>query len=121
MVFTFFLNSGCREAEVSFTEYTDLNFKSNVLHIQPKPDRGFRLKGKKSGQKSAKDRFVPVPPALMAKLKARMKSKRAHVRDLVCPNSEGRPEGHFLRKLKIVAHRAGLNCRPLRARGRKRL
>jgi hypothetical protein len=30
-----------------------------VLHIQPKPERGFRLKGKKNGDKSAKDRFVP--------------------------------------------------------------
>jgi integrase/recombinase XerD len=110
LVFSFFLNSGCREGEVAFTEYNDLNFKANVLHIQPKPDRGFRLKGKKNGDKSAKDRFVPVPPALMAKLKARMKVKRAHVRDLVFPNSEGRPEGHYLRKLKILAHRAGLNC-----------
>ena len=110
LIFTFFLNSGCREAEVSFAEYNDLNFKNNVLHIQPKPDRGFRLKGKKNGQRSAKDRFVPVPPGLMSKLKARMKSKRAHVRDLVFPNSEGRPEGHFLRRLKIIAHRAGLNC-----------
>jgi integrase len=74
LVFTFFLNSGCREAEVSFTEYNDLNFKSNVLHVQPKPDRRFRLKGKKNGQKSAKDRFVPIPPSLMAKLKGRMKT-----------------------------------------------
>jgi integrase/recombinase XerD len=110
LVFNFFLNSGCREGEVSFTEYNDLDFKANVLHIQPKPDRGFRLKGKKSGQKSAKDRFVPIPPAFMAQLKARMKAKRAHPRDLVFPNSDGRPQGHFLRMLKRVAYRGGLNC-----------
>jgi hypothetical protein len=59
LIFTFFLNSGCREAEVSFTEYNDLRFKSNVRHIQPKPDRGFRLKGKKNGQKSAKIDLCP--------------------------------------------------------------
>jgi integrase len=110
LVFNFFLNSGSREGEVAFTEYNDLDFKSNVLHIQPKPDRGFRLKGKKNGERSAKDRFVPIPPALMAKLKARMKAKRAHPRDLVFPNSEGRPQGHFLRMLKEAAYRAGLNC-----------
>ncbi|MGB7495042.1 MAG: tyrosine-type recombinase/integrase [Candidatus Acidiferrum sp.] len=110
LVFNFFLNSGCREGEVAYTEYNDFNFKTNVLHIQPKADPGFRLKGKKNGDKSAKDRFVPIPAALMAKLKARMKASRAHLRDLVFPNSEGRPEGHFLRKLKILAHRAGLNC-----------
>lgn len=69
-----------------------------------------RLKGKKNGDKSAKDRFVPIPPALMAKLKRRMKTKRAHPRDLVFPNSEGRPQRHFLRILKAVAYRAGLNC-----------
>ena len=95
LVFSFFLNSGCREGEVAFTEYNDLNFKANVLHVQPKPERGFRLKGKKNGDKSAKDRFVPIPPALMAKIKARMKAKRAHPSDLVFPNSEGRPQGHL--------------------------
>jgi integrase/recombinase XerD len=110
LTFTFFLNSGGRESEVSFTEYNDLVFKSNVLHIQPKPDKGFRLKGKKNGQKTAKDRFVPIPPTLMLKLKERMKAKRAHARDLVFPNSEGRPQGHFLRILKDLAYRAGLNC-----------
>ena len=110
LTFTFFLNSGGRESEVAFTEYSDLDFKANVLHIQPKPDRGFRLKGKKNGQKSAKDRFVPIPPTLMLKLKERMKTRRAHARDLVFPNSEGRPQGHFLRMLKDIAYRAGLNC-----------
>ena len=46
----------------------------------------------------------------MAKLKARMKAKRAHPRDLVFSNSDGRPQGHFLRMLTNVAYRAGLNC-----------
>lgn len=64
-----------REGEVAFTEYNDLDFKANVLHIQPKPDRGFRLKGKKNGDKSTQDRFVLLP-ALMAKLQRRMKNER---------------------------------------------
>jgi len=40
----------------------------------------------------------------MARLKARMKAKRAHPRDLVFPNSDGRPQGtssEFLRKWRI--------------------
>jgi len=45
---------------------------------------------------------VPIPPALMLKLKRRMKTKRAHPRDLVFPNSEGRPQGHFLRMHAIT-------------------
>ena len=39
-----------------------------------------------------------------------MKTRHAHPRDLVFPNSEGRPQGHFLRMLKELAYRAGLNC-----------
>ena len=46
----------------------------------------------------------------MPKLKRRIEARRAHPRDLVFPNSEDRPQGHFLRMLKEVAYRAGLNC-----------
>ncbi len=38
-----------RDMEVANCEVRDLKFEKNILHIRPKPDRNFRLKGKRSG------------------------------------------------------------------------
>jgi len=54
------LNSGCRDAEVQNTEYADFSWEKNTLHVQAKPWRNFRLKGKKKNR-IAKDRFIPLP------------------------------------------------------------
>jgi integrase/recombinase XerD len=91
LVWEYFLWTGCREGEVAHAEWRDLDFKKNVLHVQPKPDRGWKVKDRE-------DRFVPVPPAVMEKL-AERKGKAAPA-DLIFPNEQGKPQGHFLRMLK---------------------
>jgi integrase len=106
LTFLLFLNSGAREQEMSYTEVRDLDFVRNVLHVCGKPDRGFRLKGKK-GKKSAKDRFIPIPANLMAQLKNHCEGKG--LRDLVFTNSQGNPQGHFLRMCEQIAARAGFD------------
>jgi integrase len=98
LVFAFFLNSGCRKSEVAYTEVADLDFKRHLLHVQGKPHRRFRLKGKE-------DRFVPMPATLMKLLKKHCADKKPN--DLVFPNAEtGGVEAHFLRRLQIIAKRA---------------
>jgi len=104
LIYKFFLHSMGREQEVANTEVQDFNFKSNVLHICPKLDRGFRLKSQK-GQ-AALGRYVPIPASLMRKLQEHCKGKRE--RDLVFPNAGGGVEGHFLRKCQRIAKCAGL-------------
>jgi integrase len=100
LIYSFFLNSGCREAEVAHTEVADLDFKRNLLHVQGKQHRRFRLKGKE-------DRFVPLPAALMKKLKAHCAGKQPN--DLLFPNQQtGGVEGHFLRHLQQIAKRGKL-------------
>ena len=95
------MNSGCREAEVAHTEVADLDFNRNQLHVQPKRQRKFRLKGKE-------DPFVPIPASLMLKLKEHCKGKKPN--DLVFPNEEtDGVEGHYLRHLQQIAKRGGLN------------
>jgi integrase len=75
---------------------------------EPKAWRKFRLKGKsKSKKKCAKDRFIPIPAKLVWKIKDRMRQRNAQ-HDLVLPNGEGKPDGHFLRKLKAIAKKAGV-------------
>lgn len=100
LIYSFFLNSGCREAEVAHTEVADLDFKRNLLHVQGKPHRRFRLKGKE-------DRFVPLPAPLMKKLKVHCEDKQPN--HLLFPNKvTGGVEGHFLRHLQQIAKRGKL-------------
>jgi integrase len=104
LVYKFFLLSGCREQEVANTEVRDLIFADGVLHISPKPHRGFRLKGKKGA--TAKGSKLPIPAPFMEKLKVYCEGKSEH--DLLFPATEGGVEGHFLRKCQAIAKRAGL-------------
>jgi integrase len=109
-----FLNSGVRDAEVQNTEYADFNWEKCTLHVQPKAWRKFRLKGK-SKKKSAKDRFIPIPAKLVWKIKDRMRERNAQRHDLVFPNGEGKPDGHFLRKLWQLPRRLVLKAQSFTA------
>jgi len=71
LVWEFFWWSGCREGEVSHGEWCDLDFRKNVLHVQPKPHRNWKVKDKE-------DRFIPLPPPLMEKLRERKGKADAH-------------------------------------------
>src|SRR5215470_13476 len=94
------------------TEYADFNWEKCTLHVQPKSWRKFRLKGK-SKKKSAKDRFIPIPAKLVWNIKDRMRERSAQPHDLVFPNGNGKPDGHFLRKLKAIATKAGVESAEL--------
>jgi len=106
LTFKFFLHSMGRDLEVAFVETRDLLFDNNVLHISSKPDKGFRLKGKRSGQATI-GRKVPIPAAFMASLKRYCEGKGP--RNLVFPNGKGGVQNHFLRICKKIAKRAGLS------------
>ncbi len=86
LIFKFFLHSMAREMEVAHCEVRDLKFDINVLHICPKPDRNFRLKGKRSGQ-AKKGRKVPIPAIFMSRLKTYCTGKGP--RQLLFPNGLG--------------------------------
>ncbi len=105
LTFKFFLHSMSREMEVANCEVRDLKFEKNILHVSPKPDKGFRLKGKRSGQ-ATKGRKVPLPTLFMERMKAFCAGKKS--RDLIFTNGLGTVEYHFLRKCKKIAKRAGL-------------
>jgi hypothetical protein len=66
LLYGLFLNSGVWDAEMQNTENADFNWEKCTLHVQAKPWRHFRLKGK-SKKKSAKDRFIPIPAKLVWK------------------------------------------------------
>jgi integrase len=99
--YKFFLGTGCRDKEVSYASWTDIDWTKGEFHIRKKDDVGFF-------PKSHESRTVPLPKSLLELLKARRK-KPQHER-WIFVNAEGRPDNHFLRKLKRIATDAGLNC-----------
>jgi integrase len=94
-----------RDMEVANCEVQDLKFDKSILHISPKPDRNFRLKGKRSGQ-AKNGRKLPIPAPFMVRMQEYCKGKSP--RDLLFTNGIGGVETHFLRRCKKIAKRAGL-------------
>jgi integrase/recombinase XerD len=79
----------------------DIDFEGKIFHII------------EEGHKKTKDRegrLVPMADDLVEMLRARR--KRFPNDRLIYPNDQGEPQGHFLRMLKELALRAGLNCGP---------
>jgi integrase len=99
--YKFFLGTGCRDKEVTFAAWNDIDFAKSEYHVRRKEDVGFT-------PKSHESRTVPLPASLVETLRARRK-KNPQARWLFV-NEEGRPDNHFLRKLKRIALHAGLNC-----------
>jgi integrase/recombinase XerD len=99
--YKFFLGTGCRDKEVTFAAWNDIDFDKKTYHVRRKEDVGFT-------PKSHESRTIPLPDSLVALLKERWR-RAAHDR-WIFVNQEDRPDNHFLRKLKKIAFRAGLNC-----------
>jgi integrase/recombinase XerD len=101
--YLFFLRTGCREQEVQYATWRDIDLK-NLRYIvtgEDKSDVAFI-------PKNHEERNVP-PTTELGSLLAERKKRAASDR-WVFTNEDGKPEGHFLRKFKVIAKRAGLNC-----------
>jgi integrase len=99
--YRFFLGTGCRDKEVTFAAWADIDFEKKAYHVRRKEDVHFT-------PKSHESRTVPLPDSLLDLLKARR--KRAPHDRWIFVNEAGRPENHFLRKLKRIALHQGINC-----------
>jgi integrase len=101
--YLFFVHTGCREQEVQFATWDDLDFTKNTFTVTGvgKSDAGFV-------PKSWEERTVPLTTELAELLQKYRKA--SHNKRWVFANEDGKPEGHFLRKFKAIAKRAGLNC-----------
>ena len=99
--YKFFLGTACREKEVTYASWQDIDFARGIYHGRRKPDVGFTPKKHES-------RDVKMPTELVNVLRERKKHAK-HPR-WIFVNEEGRPDNHFLRKFKRIALRAGVNC-----------
>src|SRR6202795_709607 len=101
--YLFFVRTGCREQEVQYATWKDLDLKSLRFTVsgEGKSDVAFL-------PKNHEERQVPLTTELGSLL---ADHKKHAVSDRwVFTNEDGKPEGHFLRKFKAIAKRAGLNC-----------
>jgi integrase len=99
--YKFFLGTACRDKEVTYASWQDIDFARGIYHVRRKPDVGFTPKKHES-------RDVKMPTELVEALKLR-KKHAPHPR-WIFVNDEGRPDNHFLRKFKRIALRAKVNC-----------
>lgn len=97
----FFLKAGAREKEVIFATWSDIDFESKIFSVTPKKDLGFKPKNHEA-------RRIPLPDDLIEMLRERRKAN-PNAR-FIFLNGDGNPERKFLKKLKHLACRAGLNC-----------
>jgi integrase/recombinase XerD len=101
--FEFFLMTGEREQEVSYTYRSDVNCAASVVRVSHKPDRGWT-------PKAYKERLIPIPSKLAKSLKTWM-AKADKSCNLLFPTSGCNPKLDFLDRLKAVAKRASVNCK----------
>jgi integrase len=101
--YLFFVRTGCREQEVQYATWKDLDLKGLRFTVsgEGKSDVAFL-------PKNHEERQVPLTTELDSLL---ADHKKHAVSDRwIFTNEDGKPEGHFLRKFKTIAKRAGLNC-----------
>jgi len=99
--YSFFLGTAARDQEVKYAAWTDIDFHARIFRIRKKDDVEFYPKNHEA-------RDIPIPENLVRVLQARKKSS-PHDR-WIFVNKDGKPDGHFLRKLKRITFKAGLNC-----------
>ncbi len=107
--YTFFLMTACREKEVAHARWTDLVLKGGLPHFVVQAKK-FKYSDGSTGEfspKSHERREIPITRELVDMLQ---KCKKESKSEWIFPNEAGDPEGHFLRKFKKIAFRAGMNC-----------
>jgi integrase len=97
----FFLDTACREQEVQFATWADIDWDSKEFIVTGKPEVGFE-------PKDHEERRIPLSDDMLAQLKRRTKNP-VHPR-WIFSNGDNNPESHFLDKFKRIALRAGVNC-----------
>jgi integrase len=98
--YAFFLSTGCREQEVMYATWDDVDFQHKTYKVEGKDDVNFV-------PKNHEVRVTPLTTEVCEMLKERRKKTKGR---WIFQAKGGKPEGHFLRKFKAIAKRAGLNC-----------
>jgi Site-specific recombinase XerD len=85
-----------------YATWDDVDFKQRKFHVtgDGKEDVNFV-------PKNHEERWIPLTTELLELLKERKHKAKGR---WIFSNEDRKPEGHFLRKFKAIAKKAGLNC-----------
>jgi integrase len=110
--YQFFLDSACREQEMSVAEWRDIDWTKGKYYVHPKTWANSSGKEKRFTPKTHETRYIPLTREVVCMLKERKADKKnpASLSRWIFPNENGDPDGHHLRKFKKLVYRAGLNC-----------
>ena len=102
--YSFFLSTGCREQEVMYATWDDIDFDKQTYRVtgDDKEDVNFV-------PKNHEEREVWLTTDICERLEERKKATGGKDR-WIFTNADRNPDGHFLRKFKSIAKKAGLNC-----------
>lgn len=95
------LKLGLREQEIAHSEWTDIDWHHSVYRVQSKPRMGWTVK-------DHEERDIPIPGELLSSLRE-WKDQRTGTH-LIAGTKTDQPSRTFLRQLKGLAKRAGLDC-----------
>jgi hypothetical protein len=98
LIFTFFVCTGLRTAEVRNAEWSQVDFTRRVFTVR---------QSKRYRTKSRKARYVPLPDHLLEQLKVHKLSATC---ELIFPTSKGKPDLNLYEKFVGLAERAGVPC-----------
>lgn len=100
LLFEFFLQTGMREQEVIYATDRCVDFANYTISVKRNSQHGWT-------PKMYKERTIPVPKALVNKLKRMLVVRRKG--DLLFPTKNGLPKFDFLDMAKAIAKRAGID------------
>jgi integrase len=105
ILFKVLLTTGLRERELMHLQWIDISFSRRTLQVRSKPQYKHRVK-------TAEERELPLTTELVAQLQNYCQQLPAG-RKLVfgkLGGQEDTPDGHLLRRLKILVKKGGLGC-----------
>jgi integrase len=101
LMFTIFLQTGVREQEATYLEWTDVSWSTRTMRLRAKPQYEFKMK-------DYEQRELPLSNDLLGQLKAYGEKHRDESPLIL--HKRKRPDGHMLRSLKKLVNGAKLNC-----------
>jgi integrase len=100
LIYEFFLQTGMREQEVVHATDRCVDVVNYAVSVRHNPEYSW-------SPKMYKERTIPVPEALIEKLKRMLVEREKG--GLLFPTREGLPQHHFLEMAKTISRRAGLD------------
>jgi integrase len=92
-----FLRTGCRDEEVAYMKWSDVDWKRRQIVVKEKPEWNWRPKDKE-------ERLIPLEDGVLLKRLAARRTRQKPASNLIFPNTNGEPDMHLIRRLhKIVA------------------